>query len=174
MIEIAAKYEYVIKVRTEISRNTAKQLFPFTMPYDPGAGTTTLHRQFALDSGYKINKLPAGITVVGLGGNADPEYTVIPNLRLGGVDLGPVYAHVIQFHDDMADRTLGLLGMNVLSWFKIIQECHWNEKLGCHDNASLLLEPKFDINDVISLDAFMPFGRSHRFGSAFMADRNAN
>jgi len=171
MIEITAKYGYVIELRTEIKRNTAKELFPFSMTYDPGAGTTTIHRQFALDSGYKINKLATGIKVVGLGGNAEPEYTIIPNLRLGGVDLGPVYAHVIQFHEDMAARTLGLLGMNVLSWFKITQECHWNEMTSRHDGATLLLEPKFDVNDITPLDAFMPFSRLHRFGSAFMVER---
>jgi len=74
----------------------------------------------------------------------------------------------------MADRTLGLLGMNVLSWFKITQECHWNEKRSRHDRATLLLESKFDVNDVIPLDIFMPFSRLHRFGSTFMVDRYAD
>lgn len=171
MIKLDATYDYVLRVKTEIARKTAKTPTLFEMTYDPGAGTTTIHRQFALDSGYKIHKLPQGEKVIGLGGNAEPGYTIIPNFRLDGVDLGPVYAHVIQFHDDLADRTLGLLGMNVLSWFRITQDCHWNEKLRRHDSATLLLEPKFDVNDIISLDSFMPFSRQHRFGSAFMIDR---
>jgi len=171
LIRLAATYDYVLRVETEITRKTAKKPVQFEMTYDHGAGTTTIHRQFALDSGYKINKLPPGEKVVGIGGNAEPGYSIIPNFRLGGIDLGPIYVHVIQFHDDLADRTLGLLGMNVLSWFKITQECHWNAALNRHDSATLILEPQFDVNDVITLDAFMPFSRTHKFGSAFISDR---
>ena len=172
MIKLDAELDYVPRVPTKITRITAKEPYPLIMTYDTGAGTTTIDKKFALDSGYKIKKLRHGERVVGLGITETPDYTIIPNLNLGGFDLGPVYAHVIPFHDDLASATLGLLGMNVLSWFKITQECHWNAKLIRHDRATLLLEPKFDVHDKIALDSFMPFSRMHRFGSAFVADRH--
>ena len=170
MIRLNATLDYVLRLETKIVRNTSKVPALFDMTYDPGAGTTTIDRQFALDSGYKIMKLPLGEKVVGIGGNVEPGYTIIPNLFLDGKDLGPIYAHVIDFHKDLAERTLGLLGMNVLSWFKITQDCHWNAGNSRFDMATLEFEPKFDINNIVSLDSFMPFSRVHRFGSAFAID----
>jgi len=170
LIKLSATLDYVLRLETKVVRNTSKRPVPFDMTYDPGAGTTTIDRQFALDSGYKIMKLPLGEKVIGIGGNVEPGYTIIPNLILDGRDLGPVYTHVIPFHRDLAERTLGLLGMNVLSWFKITQDCHWNSDYSRFDTATLELEPKFDMSDVISLDSFMPFSRAHRFGSAFVVD----
>ena len=81
------------------------------MVYDPGAGTTTISRKLALDSGYRITQ--GYERVYGVGGRVDADYTVIPDLILGGVSLGPVYAHVVDFHKGLAQRTEALLGMNV-------------------------------------------------------------
>ena len=77
------------------------------------------------------------------------RYTIIPNLIIGGVSLGLVYAHVIEFHKSLAQRTIALLGMNVLSWFKITQYCHWNSDKECYNAATLQLEPKFYITDIL-------------------------
>jgi hypothetical protein len=57
MITLNVKLGYVIRVQTEFTRITAKEPYPLMMTYDTGAGTTTIDRKFALDSGYKIKKL---------------------------------------------------------------------------------------------------------------------
>jgi hypothetical protein len=132
------------------------------MVYDPGAGTTTISRQFALDAGYYIKK--GANPVDGVGGRIIPDYTIIPDLVLEGKSLGPIYTHVVDFHKELERKTNALLGMNVLSWFKITQECFWDDDLNRYNRATLTLEPKFDIDDKISLDNFYPFEKRQRFG----------
>jgi hypothetical protein len=139
------------------------------MVYDTGAGTTTISRQVALNAGYNIKS--GDDFIDGLGGRMKADYTVIPNLVLGGVPLGPVYVHVVDFHKELAQRTSAILGMNVLSWFRITQECLWNEDLERFDQAVLLLDPKFNINDKVDIDNFYPMNRGQRFGTTFIIDR---
>ena len=139
------------------------------MVYDTGAGTTTISRQIALDAGYKIKKNSEYVD--GLGGRVKADYTVIPDLILGGVSLGPVYVHVVDFHKELAQKSNAILGMNVLSWFKITQECFWNDGLERYDMATLFLEPKYDINDLIKLENFLPLNRGQRFVTSFIMDR---
>ena len=165
MITLEAKFNYVIRIETRIETKTSTKPTPLEMVYDTGAGTTTISRQIALDAGYKIKQ--SGDYVDGLGGRLKADYTVIPDLILGDVPLGPVYVHVVDFHRELERKSSAILGMNVLSWFKITQECFWNENLMRYDRATLLLDPKFDINDKIDIDKFYPLDRGQRFGSAF-------
>ena len=96
--------------------------------------------------------------------------TIIPDLIIGGVSLGPVYTHVIKFHSELAQRTSALLGLNVLCWFKTHIDCIWDDNLSRFTSAVINLEPKFDINSLTPLDSFSPFNRGQRFGSSFIAD----
>ena len=138
------------------------------MVFDPGAGTTTISRKLALDAGYKLKKSLTGdvSTVIG---NVTPAYTIIPNLILGGFELGPVFAHVLEFPDKLEMRTSALLGMNVLSWFKISMDCGWDTTRQKFTSAVLEFDPKFDINEPTPLNCFEPYGRQ-RFGSLFLVD----
>jgi len=140
------------------------------MVYDTGSGTTTISKEVALNAGYRIRK--GDYFVEGIGGRVKADYTVIPDLILGNTSLGPVYAHVVEFHDDLAQRTNALLGMNVLSWFRITQDCHWNIGMQRHDTATLVLEPKYDINEKVDLKTFSPLDRGQRFGSVFLVDKS--
>jgi len=170
LIEINAAFNYVLRINTRIETKTSPNPQRLEMVYDTGAGTTTISRQIALDAGYKIKQ--SGDYVDGLGGRLRADYTVIPDLILGGVSLGPVYVHVVDFHRELARKSSAILGMNVLSWFKVTQECFWNNDLERYDRAVLQLEPQFDINDKVDIDKFFPLNRGQRFGSAFIIDRN--
>jgi len=170
LITLEANFSFVLRVDARILAKTADKPLRLNMVYDTGAGTTTISRQVALDAGYKIKKNDEFVD--GVGGRVIADYTVIPDLILGGVSLGPVYAYVVDFHKELARKTEALLGMNVLSWFKITQECIWNDALERYDKAVLMFEPKFDINDKTDIDKFRPLDRKQRFGTAFLIDKN--
>ena len=170
MIEITAKYDYVLRVETKIEAPNFDAPPRLTMVYDTGSGTTLISKEIADLAGYEIHPLPVGEGVVGIGGEVEPGYTIIPNLIIGGFSLGPVYAHVIEFHSKLAQRTSALLGMNVLSWFKITQDCHWNEDKERYTTATLRFEPKFDITDIPSPECFFPAKKGQRFGTALYVE----
>ena len=169
MIKLIAAYDYVLRINTLIATKTSKKPQRLVMVYDTGAGTTTISRQLALDAGYTIKK--SNDYVDGLGGRVRADYTIITDLILGGVSLGPVYTHVVEFHKELAQQTNAVLGMNVLSWFKITQDCHWNDDLERYDTANILLEPKYDVSELTPLENFSPFDRGQRFGTAFVMNR---
>ena len=169
MIILNATFNYVLRVNTLIATKTSKKPLRLVMVYDTGAGTTTISRQIALDAGYTIKK--SGEYVDGLGGRVKADYAIIPDLILGGVSLGPVYTNVVDFHKELARKSEAVLGMNVLSWFKITQDCHWNNDLERYDMATLLLEPKYDTSELIKLENFLPLNRGQRFGTAFIMDK---
>ncbi|MCL2775732.1 MAG: retroviral-like aspartic protease family protein [Oscillospiraceae bacterium] len=172
MINLKAKYDYVLRIETKIVTKTSKNLQPLEMVFDTGAGTTSISEQLALDYGYKIKE---GYDYVdGIGGRVKAKYAIIPDLIIGDINLGPVYVHVIKFHEELAQRTSALLGLNVLSWFKMFTDCIWDDNLSRFMTANIGLEPKFDINDLTPLDSFSPFSREQRFGSSFIADSNIN
>ena len=168
MIELEAAFNYVLRIDARIKTKISVKPLSLEMVYDTGAGTTTISRQVALDAGYKIKQ--SNDYIDGLGGRVKADYTVIPDLILGGVSLGPVYVHIVDFHMELARKSSAILGMNVLSWFKITQECFWNANLMRYDKEILLLDPRFDINDRIDADKFYPFNREQRFGSVFIMD----
>ena len=170
MITINVEYEYIIRLDAYVKTKTSAKPLWLGMVYDPGSGTTTISEQIALNAGYKIKKA-ANNYIDGVGGRVKAGYTIIPDLIIGGVSLGPVYAHVVKFHNELAQHTGALLGMNVLSWFKITQECHWDDELNRFASATLLFEPKFDLNTQISYESFEPFDRGQRFGTAFVSDK---
>ena len=169
MITLEAMYDYVLRINTRIKTKTSPIAQRLEMVYDTGAGTTTISRQVALDAGYTIKN--GDDYVDGLGGRMKADYTVIPDLIISGVSLGPVYTHVVDFHQKLAQRTSAILGMNVLSWFKITQDCHWNNGLERYDTATVLLEPKYDTSEFIKLENFLPFKKGQRFGTAFIIDK---
>ena len=170
MIALKVTFNYVLRITALIETRTSPKPKWLEMVYDTGAGTTTISRQVALDAGYNIRK--SSDYVDGLGGRVKADYTVIPNLILGGVSLGPVYAHVVDFHKELARETDAVLGMNVLAWFKITQECFWNDDLERYDRANIIFEPNFDITEKIDIDKFYPLNRGQRFGTAFIMDKN--
>ena len=170
MIALEATLNYVLRIDALIETKTSIKPRLLVMVYDPGAGTTTISRKLALDSGYKVNK--GYERVDGVGGRVEADYTIIPDLILGSISLGPVYTHVVDFHKELAQKTEALLGINVLSWFKITQDCHWNVNLYKYDSATLLLEPKYDVNNKVTLEMFSPLESGQRFGTVFILDKD--
>lgn len=169
MIILEAEFNYVLRITALIETKTSSKPKWLEMVYDTGAGTTTISRQIALDAGYKIKT--SSDYVDGLGGRVKADYTVIPNLILGGVSLGPVYVHVVDFHKELERKSSAILSMNVLSWFKITQDCHWNNDLERYDMATLSLEPKYDIKELIKLESLLLLNRGQRFGISFVMDK---
>jgi predicted aspartyl protease len=112
LIKLDATYDYVLRIDSYIKTKTSKNPQWLEMVYDTGAGTTTISRRVALDAGYAIKK--SSEYVEGLGGRVKADYAIIPDLILGGVSLGPVYVHVVDFHNELARKTEAVLGMNVL------------------------------------------------------------
>ena len=174
MIEVIAEYDYVLRIETKIETPNFDEPPKLTMVYDTGSGTTVISKEIAEIAGYEVHSLPIDEGVVGIGGEVSPEYTIIPNLIIDDVSLGPVYAHVIEFPEKLAKRTSALLGMNVLSWFKITQDCHWDNDKERYTTATLQFEPKFDTTDIPSLDRFFPTKRGQRFGTAFYVDKSSS
>ena len=170
MIILNATFNYLLRISTRIETKTSPKPLLLEMVYDTGAGTTTISRQLALDAGYKITH--GNDYIDGLGGRVKADYTIIPDLILGGVSLGPVYTHVVDFHNGLAQQTTAVLGMNVLSWFDITQKCFWNNDLERYDRAVLQLEPQFDINDKVDIDKFYPLNRGQRFGTSFIINKS--
>jgi hypothetical protein len=174
LIEVIAEYDYVLRIETRIETPNFDEPPKLKMVYDTGAGTTVISKEIAELAGYEVHALPAGEEVVGVGGEVKPGYTIIPNLIIDNVSLGPVYAHVIEFPEKLAKRTSALLGMNVLSWFKITQDCHWDNGKERYITATLHLEPKFDITEIPPPERFIPDKRGQRFGTAFFLDKSVS
>ena len=171
MIELIAKYNYVLRLKVKIEAPNFDEPPTLEMVYDTGSGTTVISKETADIAGYEVYPLSVGERVIGIGGEVEPMYTIIPNLIIGGISLGPVYAYVVEFHKNLAQRTDALLGMNVISWFKVTQDCHWNNDKERYTTAILRFEPKFDISTIPPLDRFFPAERGQRFGSSFYADK---
>ena len=144
------------------SNNNVERFVSCSMLLDTGAFMTVIDRAVADRLGYKRIK-PDGIydkdTVGGIGGKIPCEYTIIPNMMIDGVELGSMYACVIDFAGN--HEANALLGFNFLREFKTIIDIIRSEAL-----VNITLEPKFDISDIHKGDRFNKL--DSRFGLAYL------
>jgi len=160
---------------------------PFThcvMQYDTGAFMTVVDYSIVERYGYEIIR-PVSIYdptyVKGIGGYVPAEYTIIPNIKMNGIELGSVYACVVDFSGDRQQRNQqredllkdgkesayaqdstdvkAIIGLNFIRGFRASTEFITRE------NAILTLEPKFDLCAVDKGDDFSPL--SSIFGSFY-------
>ena len=71
MIILDAVFDYVLMIDAYAQTKTSKKSELLKTVYDPGAGTTTISRRFALDAGYRLKK--NNELVYGVGGGVHTE-----------------------------------------------------------------------------------------------------
>ncbi|MCL2059134.1 MAG: hypothetical protein FWH01_08790 [Oscillospiraceae bacterium] len=82
------------------------------------------------------------------------------DFKLGGISIGPVVVDVLDF--PVNGNSFALLGMNVIKEFNVIAK--FNDKRPAPDkrDATIYMNPLFDLNDKISFDKYHPM--QSRFG----------
>ena len=127
-----------------------------TMLLDTGATMTTIGVKMANRSGIPL-KNTESITTYGVGGIVKGHLVTIKEFWLGNLNLGAIAAHVIPFSVD--SEVQAVLGMNVLKGFRTTIDLLHKTENGL---GAIFLEPTFDINNIDTLDTFMP--KVSRFG----------
>ena len=123
------------------------------MVFDTGSTITAISPAIAVALGYQ----PDYDNVIEInsashsGVKAIP--VIIPNFKLKEVELGPVYAYIINFPPE--GNVFALLGLNVIQHFLTTIKIN-------RPNAAIKLEPMFDVNNVENLDTYL--SHSSRFG----------
>jgi hypothetical protein len=145
-----------------VETSKKKRFASCEMLLDTGAFMTTIDKRLADRNGYKRLK-PDRIydreTVKGIGGRIPCEYAIIPNMMIDGVELGSIYACVIDFADNF--ETSAILGFNFIREFKTTIDITRSEA-----SVSITLEPKFDISDIHTGNRFNKL--KSRFGLAYL------
>lgn len=165
MIELIVKYflHASVVIETQIWNNSLKKFSDCYMVFDTGAYMTALDTKLALRSGYSL-KGAKEVSVMGIGKSGIPaKRIVIPELILGGTNLGPILADVLDFPEE--SNTSAILGMNVIKHFKLTAD--FDDKRPDGRDATIYLEPDFNINDKECLENFVP--EKSRFGIWSMA-----
>ena len=155
------EYSVIVSPQIWVETNKKKRFISCEMLLDTGAFMTTIDKRLADRNGYKRLK-PDMIydreTVKGIGGRIPCEYAIIPNMMIDGVELGSIYACVIDFADNF--ETSAILGFNFIREFKTTIDIMRSEAL-----VNITLEPKFDIKDIHKTDRFNKL--KSRFGLAY-------
>jgi hypothetical protein len=156
------EYSVIVSPQIWVETNKKKRFASCEMLLDTGAFMTTIDKRLADRNGYKRLK-PDGIydrdTVKGIGGRIPCEYTIIPNMMIDGIELGSIYACVIDFADNF--ETSAILGFNFIREFKTTIDIMRSEAL-----VNITLEPKFDISDIHKGNRFNKL--ESRFGLAYL------
>jgi len=147
-------------IKSAIWNNNLKRFSFCDMVFDTGASMTTIDTSIAIRAGYNL-KNAADVFVSGIG-NAKilAKRIVVNNFKLNDTELGPVSMDVIDF--PVPGNIYAVLGMNIIKEFKVIAD--FKDKRPKPDNrdATIFLEPAFDVNDKPSCDNFIP--SESRFG----------
>jgi len=173
-----------LTITPKLWSNSDKKFINQVMQYDTGAFMTVLDYSIVEQNGYKIIPVASiydPAAVKGIGGSRKTEYTVIPNVQINGVDLGSVYACVIDFDGDREVRrqiieTLrregkepvisqndtdikAILGLNFIRGF------YASTEFMTPMQAVITLQPKFDLDAIDKGEEFNP--NSSIFGSFY-------
>ena len=164
MIELPVSFfANSVQISTEIWNNNLNKYSRCAMVFDTGASMTTIDETIIKRSGYSA-KSAEKIKVSGVGDADIPGYRVtLFNLKLGGVELGPVLVDVISFPEN--GNIFAVLGMNIIKEFRT--EADWQDKRydtrgGIERDATIRLSPFFDVSDKVTYESFTP--NSSRFG----------
>ena len=161
MIELPVDF-YVssVGITTELWNNNLQKFSKCDMVFDTGASMTTIDSSIAIRLGYGLSGAEK-VIVSGAGDGAiSVSRIVLRDIRLGGVAIGPVMVDVIDF--PVNGNAFALLGMNVIKEFKVT--ANFKDKRPAPDkrDATILLDPLYDMNDKVSVDSFQPM--HSRFG----------
>ena len=161
MIELPVDF-YIssVGITVEIWNNNLTKFSKCDMVFDTGASMTTIDTSIAIRTGYNLRDAE-NVTVSGVGDGAiSAKRIVLRDFKLGGVALGPVTVDVLDF--PVNGNAFALLGMNIIKEFDVI--ARFNDKRPAPDkrDATIYLDPLFDINNTVSFDTFNPI--QSRFG----------
>ena len=161
MIELPVDF-YVssVGITVEIWNNNLSRFSKCDMVFDTGATMTTIDTSIAKRSGYDLENAE-DVIVSGAGDGAiSAKRILLRDLKLGRVGIGPVLVDVIDF--PINGNAFALLGMNVIREFKVT--ANFKDKRPAPDkrDATIFLEPLYDLNDTVLFDSFLP--AQSRFG----------
>ena len=161
MIELKVEFfASSVIVRPKLWRNTLSKFSGCDMIFDTGASMTTIDTSVALRSGYSL-KDADNIFVTGVGRNKIPaKRIVIPNIKLNDFELGPILVNVLEFPE--GSSALAVLGMNVIKEFRVTADFKDKRPEPDGRDASISLEPTFDIKSKPTYEDFIP--TESRFG----------
>jgi len=151
-------------VNSENKHKTAWAIF------DTGASNTCISYETAEIAGYKIDKKYQTKVTTG-GGLINAYHTVIPDLKLADISIGPVYANVIDFPDELSASII--LGLNVIKEFSVNIDFDKNKETG-KTKVYINMNPKFDITKLCTVDEFNVKDSEQRFGDVYMLEKNNN
>ena len=164
MIELPVSFfANSVEIIAEIWNHNLNKYSMCDMVFDTGASMTTIDEAIIIRAGYSL-KSAEKIKVSGAG-NADipGRRITLYDLKLGGHELGPVLVDVISFPEN--GNTFAVLGMNVIKEFRTEadwQDVRYDAKGGIERDATIWLNPYFDMADKPAFEAFSP--DSSRFG----------
>ena len=98
-----------IEIETKIWRTNSDQFVKCYMIFDTGAAMTAIDTSIALRCGYNLRNAKE-VFVSGIGGsNIRAKQIIIPDFKLGEVELGPITADVLDFPENSNTRALLVL-----------------------------------------------------------------
>ena len=164
MIELPVSfYANSVEIIAEIWNRNLKKYSMCDMIFDTGAAMTTIDEIIIRRAGYDL-KNAERVKVSGVGNaNIAGRRITLFDFKLGGKELGPVLVDVISFPEE--GNTFAVLGMNVIKEFKTEadwQDKRFNVKGGIERDATIWLEPTFDIENKPAFEAFNPL--NSKFG----------
>jgi len=132
--------------------------------FDTGASMSCISEEAAENAGYEIDVKNKTKVTTG-GGTINAYYTIIPDLKLAEISIGPILAHVIKFPEEL--QISALLGLNVIKEFSINMD-FIKDKDTDKTIVSINMEPKFDITKLCKIEDFNAKDREQRFGDMFV------
>ena len=147
-------------IKSLIWNNNLQRYSRCDMVFDTGASMTTISTKIARRAGYNL-KNAENINVSAIGNSKIPAKRItVVNLVLDETELGPVCVDVVDFPEESS--ILAVLGMNVIKEFKVIADFKNSRPKPDRRDATIYLEPTFDVSDKLSFENFLP--AESRFG----------
>ena len=146
-------------IMSEIWNNNLSKFSLCDMVFDTGASMSVIDSGLAIRSGYSLKNADI-VSVQVVGNTISAKRIIMPNFKLGGIELGPISTYVVDFTEN--SNTSALLGMNVIKEFKVVADFKDKRPKPDGRDATIYLEPMFNINDKPSYESFIPHGS--RFG----------
>ena len=161
----------MIKIKVELNRSilyipvklwsSAENIYKNALTvFDTGAAMTCISEKAAEIAGYEIDRTYRARVTTG-SGTIEAYYTIIPDLQLAGISIGPVLAQVIKFPDEL--QASALLGLNVIKEFSVNMDFVKNTETN-KTVVDIDMTPKFDITNLCTVDNFNMRSMDQRFG----------
>ena len=133
------------------------------MVFDTGASMTCISEEAAEYAGLEIDRTNK-VTVTTGSGTIDAYYTLIPDLQLADISIGPVLAQVIKFPAEL--KVSALLGLNVIKEFSLNMDFNKNAATRKIE-VDICMTPKFDTGKLCKVEDFNSRDSDQRFGNIY-------